>query len=251
MIQIKSAKEIALMMKATELSQQVLMHAGRSIKPGMTTLDIDLVIREFLERKGAKPSFLGLYGFPGAACISVNEELIHGIPSAKKTIKNGDIVTIDVGAYVNGFHGDNAHTFVVGEVDSETRRLLDVTEKSLYEGIKMAVPGNRVGDISHAVQAYCEDKGFYVVKRYVGHGVGHALHEDPEVPNYGKAGRGPRLVPGMTIAIEPMINQTTEEVNVLDNKWTVVEANNKMCAHFEHTILITDAEPIIMTLESH
>ena len=251
MIQIKSAKDIASMMKACELSQQVLMYAGEIIKPGMSTWELDRQINEFITKRGGKVSFLGLYGFPGSACISVNEELIHGIPKKDKIIKDGDIVSVDVGACIEGFHGDNAYTFAVGEVKPEAKRLLDVTKQSLYEGIKMARKGNRIGDIGNAIQTYCESNGYYIVKRYIGHGVGRDMHEDPEVPNYGKPGRGPRLVPGMTIAIEPMVNETTEAVRVLKDNWTVVEGNGKLSAHFEHTVLITEGDPVIMTLEHH
>lgn len=238
------------MMKACELSQQVLMYAGEILKAGMTTLELDRHIHDYIVKHGGKPSFLGLYGFPGSACISVNEELIHGIPGSR-VIKEGDIVSVDVGAYVEGFHGDNAHTFKVGEVAPETDKLLKVTEASLYEGIKMARKGNRIGDIGYAVQSCCEKEGYFIVKKYIGHGVGRDMHEDPEVPNYGKPGRGPRLTPGMTIAIEPMVNMSTENVKVLGDNWTVVEGNNKMCAHFEHTVLITEGDPIIMTQVSH
>lgn len=251
MIQVKSAKDIKSMMKACELSQQVLMYAGEIIKAGMSTLELDRHIHDYIVKHGGKPSFLGLYGFPGSACISLNEELIHGIPSGHRIIKEGDIVSVDVGAYVDGFHGDNAHTFKVGEVAPETDKLLKVTEQSLYEGIKMARKGNRIGDIGNAIQTCCENEGFFVVRKYIGHGVGRDMHEDPEVPNYGKPGRGPRLIPGMTIAIEPMINMSTENVKVLGDNWTVVEANGKMCAHFEHTVLITEGDPIIMTQVSH
>ncbi len=250
MIQLKSAKDIKSMMKACELSQQVLMYAGEILKAGMTTLELDRHIHDYIVKHGGKPSFLGLYGFPGSACISVNEELIHGIPGSR-VIKEGDIVSVDVGAYVEGFHGDNAHTFKVGEVAPETDKLLKVTEASLYEGIKMARKGNRIGDIGYAVQSCCEKEGYFIVKKYIGHGVGRDMHEDPEVPNYGKPGRGPRLTPGMTIAIEPMVNMSTENVKVLGDNWTVVEGNNKMCAHFEHTVLITEGDPIIMTQVSH
>lgn len=251
MIQVKSAKDIKSMMKACELSQQVLMYAGEILKAGMSTLELDRHIHDFIVKHGGKPSFLGLYGFPGSACISVNEELIHGIPSGQRIIKEGDIVSVDVGAYVDGFHGDNAYTFKVGEVAPETDKLLKVTEQSLYEGIKMARKGNRIGDIGNAVQTCCEKEGYFIVKKYIGHGVGKDMHEDPEVPNYGKPGRGPRLIPGMTIAIEPMVNMSTENVKVLGDNWTVVEGNGKMCAHFEHTILITEGDPIIMTQVSH
>ena len=251
MIQVKSAKDIKSMMKACELSQQVLMYAGEILKAGMSTLELDRHIHDYIVKHGGKPSFLGLYGFPGSACISVNEELIHGIPSGQKIIKEGDIVSIDVGAYVDGFHGDNAYTFKVGEVAPETDKLLKTTEQSLYEGIKMARKGNRIGDIGNAVQTCCEKEGYFIVKKYIGHGVGRDMHEDPEVPNFGKPGRGPRLIPGMTIAIEPMVNMSTENVKVLRDNWTVVEGNGKMCAHFEHTILITEGDPIILTLTSH
>lgn len=251
MIQVKSAKDIKSMMKACELSQQVLMYAGEILKAGMSTLELDRHIHDYIVKHGGKPSFLGLYGFPGSACISINEELIHGIPSGQRIIKEGDIVSVDVGAYVDGFHGDNAYTFKVGEVAPETDKLLKTTEQSLYEGIKMARKGNRIGDIGNAIQTCCEKEGYFVVRKYIGHGVGKDMHEDPEVPNYGKPGRGPRLIPGMTIAIEPMINMSTENVKVLGDNWTVVEGNGKMCAHFEHTVLITEGDPIIMTQVSH
>ncbi len=251
MIQVKTPGEISQMLKACEISAQALAYAGRSIHSGMTTWDLDRLIHEFITSKGAKPSFLGYGGFKGSACISINEELIHGIPSKKRLIHDGDIVTVDVGACIDGYHGDNAATFAVGEISQEAQKLLDVTKQSLYEGIKMAVEGNRIGDISNAVETYCVSRGYGVVKKYIGHGVGHDLHEDPEVPNFGKPGRGPRLVPGMTIAIEPMINMGTEQVRVLGDGWTVITADGKLCAHFEHTIAITKGEPLIMTLESH
>lgn len=251
MIQVKSAKDIKSMMKACELSQQVLMYAGEIMKAGMSTLELDRHIHDFILKHGGKPSFLGLCGFPGSACISVNEELIHGIPSGNKIIKDGDIVSVDVGACVEGFHGDNAYTFTVGSVLPETQKLLKTTEESLYEGIKMARKGNRIGDIGNAIQTCCEKEGYFIVKKYIGHGVGKDMHEDPEVPNYGKPGRGPRLIPGMTIAIEPMVNMSTESVKVLDDNWTVIEGNGKMCAHFEHTVLITEGDPVIMTQISH
>ena len=251
MIQVKSAKEIEIMKKANQIAAEALIVAGNAIKPGMSTWELDKIIHDFIVSKGAVPSSLGYGGFTGSACISVNAELIHGIPSKKKIIREGDIVSVDVTAEIDGYNGDNAYTFKVGKVPENAEKLLEVTEAALYEGIKMAVPGNRVGDISHAIQTYAESNGFYVVKPYIGHGVGRSLHEDPEVPNFGPAGRGPRLVPGMTIAIEPMINTSTEKVRVLDDKWTVVEANGNMCAHFEHTIAITNGEPLIMTLPTH
>ena len=247
MIQVKSAKEIEIMKKANEIAAEALIVAGNAIKPGMSTWELDKIIHDFIVSKGAVPSSLGYGGFTGSACISLNSELIHGVPSKKKIIRDGDIVSVDVTAEIDGFNGDNAYTFKVGKVSDRAERLLQVTEQALYEGIKMAVPGNRIGDISHAVQTYCESRGYYVVEKYIGHGIGHEMHEAPDVPNLGKAGRGPRLVPGMTICIEPMINETTAEVRVLADKWTVVEANGNLSAHFEHTIEITNGEPLIMT----
>ncbi len=251
MIQVKSAEEISRMMKAGEIAAQALALAGRSIKPGMSTWELDKIIHDFIVSKGARPSSLGYCGFTGSACISINEELIHGIPSKKKIIKEGDIVSVDLTVEYDGWNGDNARTFMVGEVSDGAKRLLKVTEEALYEGIKMAVAGNRIGDISNAVQTYCEKNGYHVVRKFIGHGIGKDMHEDPEVPNFGKAGRGPRLVPGMTICIEPMVNTTTADVNILADKWTVVEANGNLSAHFEHTVCITNGEPIIMTLEKH
>lgn len=251
MIQVKSAEEISRMMKAGEIAAQALSLAGRSIKPGMSTWELDKIIHDFIVSKGARPSSLGYCGFTGSACISINEELIHGIPSKKKIIKDGDIVSVDLTVEYDGWNGDNARTFMVGEVSDEAKRLLKVTEEALYEGIKMAVAGNRIGDISNAVQTYCEKNGYHVVRKFIGHGIGKDMHEDPEVPNFGKPGRGPRLVPGMTICIEPMVNTSTAEVNILADKWTVVEANGNLSAHFEHTVCITNGEPIIMTLEKH
>lgn len=239
------------MVKANEIAAQALALAGRSIRVGMNTFELDKIIREFIRSKGAVPSSLGYCGFPGSACISINEELIHGIPSKKKIIKEGDIVTVDVTAQYKGWQGDNARTFRVGEVSQRAEKLLKITEEALYKGIEQAVPGNRVGDISAAVQSFVESNGYHVVRQYVGHGIGTEMHEDPEVPNFGKAGRGPRLVPGMTICIEPMVNESTPDVKVLSDKWTVVEANGGLSAHFEHCIAITNDKPMILTLESH
>ena len=209
MIQVKSAKEIEIMKKANQIAAEALIVAGNAIKPGMSTWELDKIIHDFIVSKGAVPSSLGYGGFTGSACISVNAELIHGIPSKKKIIREGDIVSVDVTAEIDGYNGDNAYTFKVGKVPENAEKLLEVTEAALYEGIKMALPGNRIGDISNAVQTYCESRGYYVVRKFIGHGIGHEMHEDPEVPNFGKPGRGPRLVPGMTICIEPMINETT------------------------------------------
>ncbi|MBQ8791967.1 MAG: type I methionyl aminopeptidase [Ruminiclostridium sp.] len=248
MIQVKSAREIETMKKASSIAAESLIVAGNAIKPGMSTWELDKIIHDFIVSKGAIPSSLGYCGFTGSACISVNSELIHGIPSKKKIIKDGDIVSVDVTVECDGYNGDNAYTFMVGEVPERAKKLLQVTEEALYEGIKMAVAGNRIGDISNAVQTYCESRGYYVVERFIGHGIGKDMHEAPDVPNVGKPGRGVRLVPGMTICIEPMINETTAEVIILPDKWTVVEANHNYSAHFEHTIAITNGEPLILTM---
>ena len=246
MISVKSSRDLIAMKDACRISAQALQLAGEWIKPGVTTGEIDRAIRRFIEKSGAKPSFLGYGGFPASACISVNDTVIHGIPGTR-VIREGDIVSVDVGAYYNGYHGDNAATFAAGAIAPEAQALLDATRESLYEGIRAAQPGNRVGDIGAAVQRYVEARGYSVVRQYVGHGVGTDLHEDPNVPNYGTPGRGPRLLPGMTIAIEPMINMGTHEVKVLGDKWTVVTADGRLSAHFEHTIAITPDGPVILT----
>lgn len=248
MIQLKNKSELDRMRKACQISAQALQVAGENLRAGMTTLELDRILHRFILNQGAKPSFLGYGGFPGTACISVNNEVIHGIPSSDRVLKEGDIVSVDVGAYFDGFHGDNAATFAIGEVSPQTQKLLDITQKSLYLGIEAAKAGNRVGDIGTAVQRLVEENGFAVVRQYVGHGVGHNLHEDPEIPNFGRAGHGIRLIPGMTIAIEPMVNVNGEEVRVLDNDWTVVTKSGSMSAHFEHTITITEQGPVILTM---
>ena len=247
MISLKTARELEHMRKACAISAQALQLAGEKIQAGMTTYELDMILREYIESKGAKASFLGYGGFPGCACISINDEVIHGIPSKKRIIQMGDIVKVDVGANIDGYHGDNAATFAEGEVSPEAKRLMDVTEQSLYEGIKMARVGNRIGDISHAVEEYVTSRGFAVVKKFVGHGIGKNLHESPEVPNYGAPGRGVRLAAGMTLAIEPMINIAGEGVNVLADGWTVKTASGSLSAHFEHTIAITGDGPVILT----
>lgn len=247
MIQLKNKSELERMKKACQISAQALVVAGENIRAGMTTLELDRILHHFIVSQGAKPSFLGYGGFPGTACISVNDEVIHGIPSSERVLREGDIVSVDVGACIGGFHGDNASTFPVGQIGEEAKKLLDVTQKSLYLGIEAAQAGHRVGDIGAAVQALVEQNGFAVVRQYVGHGVGHNLHEDPEIPNFGRAGHGVRLVPGMTIAIEPMVNQAGEGVRILDNDWTVVTRSGSLSAHFEHTIAITEQGPVILT----
>ena len=237
------------MREACRISAGALRAGGAAIRPGATTADVDKAIYDYIVSRGAKPNFKGLYGFPGSACISVNQELIHGIPSKKVVLREGDIVSIDTGAAVHGWNGDNAYTFACGSVDARAQKLLDVTKEALYRGIAAAVPGNRVGDIGAAVQQYVEENGFSVVRNYVGHGVGRELHEDPEVPNYGQAGRGPRLVSGMVIAIEPMVNEKSHVVKTLSDGWTVVTADGGLSAHFEHTIAITPNGPVILTQE--
>ena len=246
MVILKTANAIKKMREAGRLSALALKVGGEAVRPGVTTAEIDKAIHDFIVSQGATPSFLNLYGFPASACISVNDELIHGIPG-NRVIKEGDIVSIDVGACLDGYHGDNAATFVAGNASEEALELLDVTKQSLYKGIEMAVVGNRVGDISNAVQTYCEERGYSVVREFVGHGIGRSVHEDPEVPNFGAAGHGPRLVNGMCIAIEPMINAGTRFVSTDSNGWTVRTKDGKLSAHFEHTIAITDNGPIILT----
>ena len=246
MISLKSPREIECMRRAGRLTAQARALAGSLVRPGVTTHEIDTAVRKFIESHGAKPSFLGYGGFKGSACISINEEVIHGIPGPRK-LKEGDIVSVDVGAYLDGFHGDCAATFPCGEVSDEAMELIRVTEQSFWEGIKLARAGNRVFDISHAVQQYVESHGCSVVRDFVGHGVGAKLHEAPEVPNYGPAGHGPRLQPGMTIAVEPMVCAGDWRVKVLKDGWTTVSADGSLTAHYENTILITDSEPEVLT----
>lgn len=247
MISLKSPREIEAMRKAGRLTAQARALAGSMVRPGVTTLEIDTAVRKFIERHGAKPSFLGYSGFPGSACISVNEQVIHGIPGHRK-LKEGDIVSVDVGAYLDGFHGDCAGTYPCGKVSEAAMNLIRVTEESFWAGIKLARSGNRVYDISHAVQQYVESHGCSVVRDFVGHGIGVKLHEAPEVPNFGPAGHGPRLQPGMTICVEPMVNAGSWEVQVLKDGWTTVTADGSLAAHYENTILITDGEPEILTV---
>ena len=217
------------------------------IKPGITTHEIDERIERFVRKKGGYPAFKGLYGFPASACISIDEEVVHGIPSAKRVLKEGQIVSIDVGVRFNGFYGDSAYTFAVGEVSEEKRRLMQVTWEALFKGIEQAKVGNRLQDISATIQEYAESHGYSVVRELVGHGIGKKLHEDPQVPNYGKRGRGPLLKAGFTLAIEPMINMGTEKVYTLSDNWTIVTADHKPSAHYEHTVLLLDGEPEILT----
>lgn len=247
MVNIKSSTDLAKMRQAGLIAGRALKLAGESIKAGMTTKALDKIVHDYIISCGAKPSFLGYGGFPASACISINNEVIHGIPSHKKRIAEGDIVSVDVGAYYKGFHGDTCATFACGKISDEAQKLLDVTKASLYEGIAAAKVGARLGDVSHAVEEYCSSRGYGIVRNYTGHGVGRNLHEEPEVPNFGRAGHGPRIVAGMTFAIEPMINQKGDGVRVLGDGWTVVTANGSLSAHFEHTIAITPDGPVILT----
>ena len=248
MVSIKTARELSLMKDACRISAEALRVAGEAVKPGISTYEIDSIVRAYIEKQGATPSFLGYGGFPASACISVNNVVIHGIPAKTTILRDGDIVSVDVGAFYRGFHGDNAYTFPCGTISESAKALLDATRESLYEGIKQATVFNRIGDIGHAVQEYVEARGYSVVRNYVGHGVGAKLHEDPSVPNYGTRGRGFKLLPGMTIAIEPMVNEGTHHTRVLGDKWTVVTLDGRLSAHFEHTVAITPDGPRILTL---
>ncbi|MDD3428945.1 MAG: type I methionyl aminopeptidase [Oscillospiraceae bacterium] len=247
MISVKTAADIEQMKKACRISAMALKLAGEAVKPGVSTAAIDKIVYDFIVKQGAKPNFKGYGGFPGSACISVNDTVIHGIPSKSIVLREGDIVSIDTGAFIDGFNGDNAATFACGQISAEAQRLLDVTRESLYRGINAAVLGNRIGDVSAAIQSYVEDNGFSIVREYVGHGVGANLHEDPEVPNYGKPGRGPRLVSGMTLAIEPMVNEKSYAVKQMSDGWTVKTRDGGLSAHFEHSVAITPNGPLILT----
>lgn len=247
MVVLKTSKELSDMKLACKISAQALKLAGETIRAGVSTAYVDRVLHEFIRSQGAKPTFLGYGGFPATACISVNDTVIHGIPSEEVILKDGDIVSVDVGAAINGYTGDNAATFAVGAVSPEAQKLMDVTQQCLMRGIQAAQPGNRLGDIGFAVQSWAEENGFAVVRDYVGHGVGRKLHEDPAVPNYGSPGRGTRLLPGMTLAIEPMINAQGAGVRVRKDG-SVVTRSGSLSAHFEHTIAITSDGPVILTI---
>ena len=247
MIVIKSGHDLACMRQAGKITAAARALAGEMVRPGVRTKEIDKAVREFILSQGAKPSFLNYNGFPASTCISVNSTVIHGIPGNYE-LCDGDIVSVDVGAYYKGFHGDCAATFPCGNITAEAQRLIDVTKQSFFEGIAFAKRGHRVSDISHAIQTYVESNGFSVVRTFVGHGVGAQLHEEPEVPNFGAPGRGPRLIPGMTLAIEPMVNAGVYDVKVLKDRWTTVTADGKLSAHYENTVLITDGEPEILTV---
>ena len=244
---LKTTRELSIMREACVISAQALQLVGSAVEPGVSTWELDRIAEKFILSKGARPNFKGLYGYPATACISINNEVIHGIPAKNRILKAGDIVSVDLGAEVEGYNGDNAATFACGEVSPEAKRLMDVTRESLYEGIAKARSGGRVGDISAAIQQYVESRGYSVVRKFVGHGVGTSLHEAPEIPNFGVSGRGMRLVPGMTLAIEPMVNAGTFDVNVMPDGWTVLTADGSLSAHFEHTVAITADGPKILT----
>lgn len=234
------------MRRAGQITAAARALAGKMVRPGVTTLEIDTAVRKFIESQGATPSFLGYGGFPASACISVNDEVIHGIPS-NQVLKEGDIVSVDVGAYIGGFHGDCAGTYPCGQVSDEALDLIRVTQQSFFEGIKFAREGYRLSDISHAVQEYAESHGYSIVREYVGHGIGRRMHESPEVPNFGNPGHGPRLLRGMTIAVEPMVNAGSAAIRQMSDGWTVKTADGKNAAHYENTILITDGDPELLT----
>lgn len=247
MIVLKTSQELSYMKDACRLAAQALQIAGEAVRPGVSTWEIDKIAHDFIVKQGGRPNFLGYAGYPATACISVNHQVIHGIPSKKVILQEGDIVSIDLGAELHGYHGDNAATFAVGAIAPEAQRLMDITQQALYKGIEAAISGGRIGDISAAVQQHAEGAGFSVVRQFVGHGIGTKLHEEPEVPNFGTAGRGVRLIPGMTLAIEPMINMGTPDVRTLSDGWTVETADKQLSAHFEHTIAITSNGPVILT----
>jgi methionyl aminopeptidase len=247
MIICKTPREIEIMRMAGRIVALTHQELKKHIAPGITTKQLDTIAEDFIRKHDAIPSFKGYNGFSGSICASVNNELVHGIPG-DRVLKDGDIISIDIGAKYNGYHGDSAWTYAVGEIDEETARLLDVTEESLYQGLKEAKPGERLSNISHAIQKHVEANGFSVVREYVGHGVGQDLHEDPDIPHFGPPSKGPRLKPGMVLAIEPMVNAGTRYVKSLSDNWTVVTVDGKMCAHFEHTIAITDTGYEILTI---
>ena len=247
MVIIKNSEQLMLMKQAGRITAEALLVARDAIRPGVSTKEVDTKVRRHIEKCGATPSFLGYGGFPGSACISINNEVIHGIPSSKTIIQDGDIVKVDVGARYRGYNGDSARTFPVGKVSDEALRLIDVTEKSFYEAMKYARAGYRIGDIGHAIEDFVISNGFSIVKDYVGHGVGAELHEDPQIPNYGREGRGPRLYPGMTLAIEPMVNVGRADVIELKDGWTVKTADGSLSAHYENTVALTSNGVLILT----
>ena len=247
MITIKSAREVELMRRAGKITAAARALAGEMVKPGVTTQEIDRAVCRFIRSQGAEPSFLNYNGYPASVCISVNDEVIHGIPG-KRVLREGDIVSVDVGAYIGGYHGDCAATYACGKISEEAQRLIDVTRQSFFEGIKYAREGGRLSDVSHAIEEYVEGNGFSVVREYVGHGIGRNMHESPEVPNFGIAGHGPKLLRGMTLAVEPMVNAGTAAIRQMPDGWTVKTRDGKYAAHYESTILLTSDEPELLTV---
>lgn len=247
MIQIKNSEQIAIMKEAGRITAEALLIAGENVREGVSTKHLDKLIREHIEKSGARPSFLHYGGFPASACISINDEVIHGIPSNSRILREGDIVKVDVGAFYKGFHGDSARTFPVGKVSKEAQSLIEATEQSFWNGIKELKPGARLGDVGHAIDSYVKQFGFSTVKRYIGHGIGRELHEQPDVPNYGTPGRGVRICAGMTIAIEPMINIGGEAVKEMNDGWTVKTADGTLSAHYENTVVVLPDEVLILT----
>ena len=247
MIIIKNHKEIDLMRSAGKIVAETLLLVEEKVRPGITTAELDRIAEEFITKHGARPSFKGLYGFPASLCISVNEQVVHGIPGGY-VLRDGDIISVDCGAYINGFHGDAARTFGVGNITKEAEKLINVTKESFFKGIEYAKVGNRLTDISHEIQNYVEASGFSVVRDFVGHGIGRVVHEDPDIPNYGRPGRGPKLVEGMALAIEPMVNVGNYKVKTLNDDWTVVTSDGSLSAHYENTIVILPDGPEILTL---
>jgi methionyl aminopeptidase len=249
MISLKSKREIELMKEAGRIVALTHRKIKEAIRPGISTYELDKIAEEIILENNATPSFLGYNGFKGSICASINNVVVHGIPSKKIILKDGDIISIDIGACYKGYHGDSAMTHAVGNISDELKNLLKVTEESLYAGLKLALPSNRLSDISHAIESYVVERGYSVVKDFTGHGVGQQLHEDPAIPNFGKAGMGPVLKPGMTLAIEPMVNIGTSDVRILSDDWTTVTVDGKASAHFEHTIVITESGYMILTKE--
>lgn len=247
MVVLKTGRELGIMREACRISAGALDLIGRAVEPGVTTAELDRIAEQYILSQGGTPNFKNYQGYPATACISINHEVIHGIPNKNRVLKPGDIVSVDLGAKFGGYHGDNAATFAVGDISPDAKRLIDTTRESLYEGIKMARAGGRIGDIGYAVQSYVEARGYSVVRDFVGHGIGTNLHEAPEVPNFGILGRGIRLLPGMTIAIEPMVNAGKPDVKVMPDGWTVLTKDGSLSAHFEHTVAITPDGPQIMT----
>ncbi|MEK3856703.1 type I methionyl aminopeptidase [Cytobacillus sp. FSL H8-0458] len=246
MIICKTPRELEIMREAGRIVALTHQELKKHIAPGITTRELDVIADQFIRKHDAIPSFKGYNGFRGSICASVNDELVHGIPGGR-VLNDGDIISIDIGAKYNGYHGDSAWTYAIGQVDEESERLMDVTEESLYKGLEEAKPGERLSNISHAIQTYAESNGFSIVREYVGHGIGQDLHEDPQIPHYGPPNRGPRLKPGMVLAIEPMVNAGSRYVKTLTDNWTVVTVDGKRCAHFEHTIAITESGYEILT----